>query len=47
MSRLLEPMIVLMADDDPDDRLMAQEAFEEGKLATARRGTIQMKWMRK
>jgi CheY-like chemotaxis protein len=25
-------MIVLMADDDADDRLMAQEAFEEARL---------------
>jgi CheY-like chemotaxis protein len=24
---------ILMADDDPDDRLMAQEAFEEARLA--------------
>jgi CheY-like chemotaxis protein len=32
MTQARTPMIVLMADDDPDDRLMAQEAFEEARL---------------
>lgn len=27
------PVTILMADDDPDDRLMAREAFEESRLA--------------
>lgn len=27
-----EPITILMADDDPDDRLMAREAFEEVRL---------------
>lgn len=26
------PMVILYADDDPEDRMLAQEAFEEGKL---------------
>jgi len=29
------PITILMADDDPDDRLMTQEAFEEAHLANA------------
>jgi CheY-like chemotaxis protein len=28
-----KPIIILMADDDPDDRLLAQEAWEENRLA--------------
>jgi two-component system, response regulator len=32
MTQSRTPMIVLMADDDADDRLMAQEAFEEACL---------------
>lgn len=27
-----DSIIILMADDDPDDRMMAKEAFEENKL---------------
>ena len=30
-----EPVSILMADDDEDDRLMAKEALEEAKLANA------------
>ncbi len=29
------PVTILMADDDPDDRLMAREAFEESRLANS------------
>jgi len=32
MTQGRNPIIVLMADDDADDRLMAQEAFEEAHL---------------
>jgi two-component system, response regulator len=32
MTQARNPLIVLMADDDADDRLMAQEAFEEARL---------------
>jgi CheY-like chemotaxis protein len=28
-----KPITILMADDDPDDRQLAREAFEEAKLA--------------
>ncbi|PLX89698.1 MAG: two-component system response regulator [Desulfuromonas sp.] len=28
-----KPITILMADDDPDDRLMAEEALEESKLS--------------
>jgi CheY-like chemotaxis protein len=28
-----EPITILMAEDDPDDRLLAQEALEEARLA--------------
>ena len=28
-----KPVTILMADDDPDDRQLAKEAFEEAKLA--------------
>lgn len=31
----LRPVTILMADDDPDDRLMAREAFEESRLANS------------
>lgn len=31
--RSSKPITILMADDDPDDRLMTQEAFEESRLA--------------
>ncbi len=30
---MLKTIEILMADDDPDDRMMAKEAFEENKLA--------------
>lgn len=33
MSRHGKPITILMADDDPDDRMMTQEAFEESRLA--------------
>src|SRR5215813_3795175 len=29
----LRPVTILMADDDPDDRAMTKEAFDEAKLA--------------
>lgn len=29
----LKPITILMADDDPDDQLMAKEAFEENRMA--------------
>jgi CheY-like chemotaxis protein len=32
MSQYHEPMIILMADDDPDDRLLTYKAFEEIKF---------------
>src|SRR4051812_28578789 len=28
-----KPVTILMADDDPDDRAMTKEAFDEAKLA--------------
>lgn len=28
-----KPIVILMADDDPDDRLLTQEAFKEAHLA--------------
>jgi CheY-like chemotaxis protein len=28
----LRPIVILMADDDPDDRLLTQEAIEESRL---------------
>ncbi|MEM9855739.1 MAG: response regulator [Bacteroidota bacterium] len=31
----IKPITILMADDDPDDQLMAQEAFEENRMANA------------
>jgi CheY-like chemotaxis protein len=33
MDRHGTPITILMADDDPDDRFMAQEALEESRLA--------------
>src|SRR5947209_16514798 len=33
MARPGKPITILMADDDPDDRLMAREAFQEARLA--------------
>ena len=33
MSRNLKPISILIADDDPDDRMMIEEAFEENRLA--------------
>lgn len=32
MNSLRQPVTILMADDDPDDRLMTQEAFAECRL---------------
>ena len=32
MTPLTRPAIILMAEDDPDDRLIAQESFERAKL---------------
>lgn len=33
MSRPATPVVILMADDDPDDRQLTREAFDEAKLA--------------
>ncbi len=33
MTRQPRPITILMADDDPDDRQMTKEAFEEARLA--------------
>jgi two-component system, response regulator len=33
MTKKSRPVMILMADDDPDDRQMTQEAFEEARLA--------------
>ena len=33
MSHSLKPVTILVADDDPDDRKLTQEAFSESKLA--------------
>lgn len=33
MSKQGKPITILMADDDPDDRLLTQEALEESNLA--------------
>ena len=30
--RSTKPITILMADDDPEDRMMTQEAFEESRL---------------
>lgn len=32
MNDKLKPITILMADDDPDDQLMAKEAFEENRM---------------
>ncbi len=32
MTTTHQPITILMAEDDPDDRLMTQEAFEENRL---------------
>ena len=32
MTRATKPITILMADDDPDDREMTREAFEESRL---------------
>lgn len=32
MSRQGQPIVILMADDDPDDRQMTKDAFERSKL---------------
>lgn len=33
MNQLNKPMPILLADDDPDDRMLAQEALDESRLA--------------
>ncbi len=33
MHKRTEPITILMAEDDPDDRFLAQEALEEARLA--------------
>lgn len=33
MSKHLKPIMILMADDDEDDRLMVKEAWEDSRLA--------------
>lgn len=33
MKRHGEPITILMADDDPDDRMLTKEAFDEAQLA--------------
>jgi CheY-like chemotaxis protein len=33
VSKHARPVTILMADDDPDDRLLTREAFEESRLA--------------
>ena len=33
MMRAAKPITILMADDDPDDRQMTREAFDESRLA--------------
>ena len=33
MNSALRPIIILMADDDPEDRMLAQEALKEARLA--------------
>jgi CheY-like chemotaxis protein len=32
-NQLSQPITILMAEDDPDDRLLVEEAFEESRLA--------------
>ena len=33
MKRIRESVLILMADDDADDRMMTKEALEESRLA--------------
>ena len=33
MERKLKPIVILMADDDPDDRLSTQQALDESRVA--------------
>ena len=33
MDKPTKPIMILMADDDPDDRMLAKEAFEECRLS--------------
>lgn len=33
MNQLRKPIPILLADDDPDDRMLAQEALDESRLA--------------
>ena len=33
MSSLPEPILILLADDDADDRMLAREALAESRLA--------------
>ena len=35
MSKMNKPIIILVADDDPDDRLMIKESFEEARITNA------------
>jgi two-component system response regulator len=32
MERAVQPIIILIAEDDPDDRVLTKEAFEESRL---------------
>jgi len=51
MKRDSKPITILLADDDPDDRLLVQEAFEENRLinelATVEDGEELMDFLRK
>lgn len=33
MNDIKKPIVILMADDDPDDRMMAEDALREGQLS--------------
>ncbi len=35
ITKPIKPITILMAEDDPDDRFMAQDAFEESRLVNA------------
>jgi len=37
MAKSCRPILILVADDDADDRLLLEEAFEENRLANERR----------
>ena len=37
MQREQEPIVILMADDDADDRVLARDAMEEGRLGNSLR----------